>query len=273
MLTILKIFFKLIFHHGLHVAYKSAKMTFRERRRRAKGRIGQYSFSKSGSIRQDVNNKYQYDGDLLRIITGQRGMAVHKWHHYIPIYDRYFKNFRDRDIRFLEIGVSKGGSLQVWREYFGSSAIIYGIDIDPECEKYNGISAQVRIGSQADEGFLHRVIEEMGGIDIVLDDGSHRMDHLIQTLRCLFPMLNKHGLYMVEDLHTSYWSNFGGGLNEKQNFYNRIRDVVDDMHCWYHNGKQHEPMIGPICSAIHIHDSIVVLEKEDVYPPVHSLIC
>jgi hypothetical protein len=232
--------------------------------------IEEYSFPKNLDIREDIERKYNFSGALLDIFVANKDNMVHKWHHYIPLYDKYFSNFRNRQVRFLEIGVSKGGSLQIWRKYFGEDAIIFGIDIDPECEKYNGLGGQVRIGSQADGNFLTSVIAEMGGIDIVLDDGSHRMEHIVSSLRILFPKLNNSGIYLVEDLHTAYWSNFGGGFRNKNNFFNKIRDLTDDMHHWYHREDLKEKLISDSCSAIHIHDSIVVLEKNNVYHPVHS---
>jgi hypothetical protein len=160
----------------------------------------------------------------------------------------------------------------MWRKYFGEDAIIFGIDIDPECEKYNGLAGQVRIGSQADEKFLSAVVAEMGGIDVVLDDGSHRMEHIVSSLRILFPKLNNSGIYLIEDLHTAYWHNYSGGFHKKSNFFNKIRDLIDDMHHWYHGVGLKEKLISDSCSAIHIHDSIVVLEKNKVYRPVHSQI-
>ena len=75
----------------------------------------------------------------------------------------------------------------MWRKYFGESAIIFGIDIDPSCAKFNGIAGQVRIGSQIDKIFLDSVISEMGGVDIILDDGSHHMNNIAPTFKHLFP--------------------------------------------------------------------------------------
>lgn len=90
-----------------------------------------------GSIEQ-----YYYDGprpkdsgdagQIGELFWNNRGPVVHKWHHYLPIYERYLSPLRSRPIRMLEIGVSKGGSLQLWRKYFGPEAVIFGIDIDPE---------------------------------------------------------------------------------------------------------------------------------------------
>jgi hypothetical protein len=232
--------------------------------------IERYAFDEKLDVKKDIKQKYGYQGELLDIFTENKGNIVHKWHHYIPLYDRYFSPYRGKKIKFLEIGVSKGGSLQLWRKYFGDGAIIYGIDINPECEKYNGLSGQVRIGSQADKTFLTRVVDEMGGVDIILDDGSHQMEHVSETLKHLFPLLNNGGLYMIEDLHTSYWKSYGGEYGSKKNFFTLAMDLVNDMHHWYHNKKEKYPFISSVCSGIHIHDSITVLEKNDVHRPSHS---
>ena len=107
------------------------------------------------------------DDDFSRIFYDYNGDGVvHKWGHYMPIYSKLFEPFRKRSrsgraIRFLEIGVAKGGSLDMWRQYFGNEAVIFGIDIDPACADFNGKNAEVRIGSQADPAFLLSVAQEM----------------------------------------------------------------------------------------------------------------
>jgi hypothetical protein len=231
--------------------------------------IGKFRFA-GGDIRDDIREKYGYDGDLLDIFIQNEGAVVHKWHHYIPIYDRYFGPLRNRDIRFLEIGVSKGGSLQMWRKYFGNAATIYGIDIDPDCARFDGAAGQVRIGSQDDPAFLRSVVDEMGGIDVVLDDGSHHMAHIRTSLRALFPLLAEGGTYMIEDLHTAYAPAYGGGTDRAGNFFGDIRALVDDMHVWYHRRGPIKNEVAGMVTGIHVHDSIVVLDKGQVHRPVHS---
>jgi hypothetical protein len=234
--------------------------------------IGEFTFDKISSAKEDIKSKYGFDGDLLKIFSDNKGGVVHKWHHYIPIYDRYFSRFRGRAFRFLEIGVFKGGSLQMWRKYFGENAIIYGIDINPDCFRFNGAAGQVRIGSQDDPGFLDSVIREMGGVDVILDDGSHKMAHIKSTLNFLFPKVSDGGLYMIEDLHTAYWRAFGGGYRSKSNFFRFVGELMDDMHHWYHIGGMKHPAISACCPAMHIYDSIVVFEKAKVFAPTHSQI-
>ncbi|MBP0485054.1 class I SAM-dependent methyltransferase [Sagittula salina] len=221
-------------------------------------------------IRRDVEERYGYSGDLLDIYVAGSAQLIHKWHHYLPIYERYFARWRGKQVRFLEIGVSQGGSLSMWRRYLGDDAIIYGVDIDPACARFDGIDGQVRIGSQDDPDFLRGVVEEMGGVDIILDDGSHVMKHIEVSLETLFPLLVDDGCYMIEDLHTAYWKSFGGGFHRKANFFNYVRDVIDDMHRWYHVTPPRHPQVSLACNSVHVYDSVCVFEKFPQTSPTHS---
>lgn len=229
-----------------------------------------FKSNENSVIKLDIQEKYSHNSELLDIFTNNKDFIVNKWHHYIPIYENYFSKFRGKKIKFLEIGVGKGGSLQMWRNYFGTDAIIFGIDINPECKNFNTETEKIRIGSQTDESFLQSVIEEMGGVDIILDDGSHEMEHILKTLFFLFPNLNYNGIYMIEDLHTAYWKDFGGGYYNNKNFFKFTGDLIDDIHRWYHSKKPKYLNISKDCSGIHIHDSITVLEKNRVFRPTHS---
>jgi hypothetical protein len=233
------------------------------------GGIREFEFD-GGDIAADLVSKFGPQGDLAAIFTAMQGVKVNKWHHYLPIYERYFGPWRGRPLRFLEIGVARGGSLAMWRRYFGPEAVIFGVDINPDCAQYNGRDGQVRIGSQDDADFLQGVVREMGGVDVVLDDGSHQMAHIRASLDILFPLLEMGGTYMIEDLHTAYWAKFGGGVTEPANFFNFIRAAVDDLHHWYHGGKLAHPEIAPFLTGLHIHDSIVVLDKAPVFRPTFS---
>ncbi len=140
-----------------------------------------------------------------------------KWgaHWYAQHYERFLNPFREKHIRLLEIGVggyddptSGGASLRMWREYL-PKATIAGIDVFDK----RGIEIdQVRCyqGDQTDLAFLTSVVEDMGGIDVVIDDGSHLNADVIRSFECLFPLLSDHGLYFVEDVETAYWPPCGG---------------------------------------------------------------
>jgi hypothetical protein len=206
--------------------------------------------------------------DIERIFWSNTGPVVHKWVHYLPIYDRYLAKYRGTDVKMLEIGVYKGGSLHLWREYLGPKAKIFGIDINPDCAAVDGIDGQVRIGSQADPEFLARVVKEMGGVDIVLDDGSHIGRHIRASLNALFPLLADNGLYMIEDVHTAYSRRYDGRFS-RHNFMRLVWRMADDMHHWYHSGGQRIAATADHLMGLHVYDSLVVLEKGHKAKPAH----
>jgi len=212
-------------------------------------------------------------GPLETIYFAHQGNTAHKWHHYLPLYDRYFAPFRNRTapLRMLEIGVSGGGSLELWRNYFGPEAIIYGIDINPDCAKFDGIGGnKVRIGSQADARFLTNIVHEMGGLDIVLDDGSHIASHMRKSFDILFPLLADGGIYVAEDVSCAYWTKFGGGYRRSGTFIEMTKTLIDDVHHWWHRkGEKIAAARGKI-SGIHVHSSFIVFEKNDVQSPINS---
>ena len=119
----------------------------------------------------------------------------------------------------------------------------------------------MRIGSQDDPAFLRTVVEEMGPPDIVLDDGSHLARHQIASLEILLPHLREGGVYMVEDVHTAYWPEFYDLVPwRSRSFIKHVPRLIDDMHGWYHFRRARTPAREEV-AAIHVHDSIVVIEK------------
>jgi hypothetical protein len=117
---------------------------------------------------------------------------------YLRHYEEIFRPFRNRAITLWEIGVAQGASLALWREYFPNAQIV-GIDNNPQCKQYEGPRVQVAIGSQDDPEFLAGLSRDMVP-DIIIDDGSHRADHIQFSFDRLFPVLAAGGLYVIEDL-------------------------------------------------------------------------
>ncbi len=118
----------------------------------------------------------------------------------------------EKNIKILEIGVQNGGSIQIWRQIFGQTASIWGIDIDPRCAEME-LDAEIRIGSSADRNFLKKISNEAGYFDLIIDDGSHHSKHQRIALECLFPYLSNDGSYVIEDIeHSYYWGKAGGYL-------------------------------------------------------------
>jgi hypothetical protein len=154
----------------------------------------------------------------------------HKWTDYFAIYDREFSHLRGRQIRVLEIGVYRGASLKLWREFFGPACTIVGVDIDEKCRAFEDASrgTYVRIGSQADPGFLQSVVRELGPFDLILDDGSHVSSHQIASFNALFQEgLRDDGLYFIEDLEGSYWGDTTGQLDQRVSAVDFLKMLVD----------------------------------------------
>ncbi|MFG6439384.1 class I SAM-dependent methyltransferase [Roseateles sp. LKC17W] len=186
---------------------------------------------------------------------------IHKWVHYFPIYERHLAPFRNRTITVLEIGVFKGGSLQMWQRFLGPMATIVGIDINPECKQHEEPGIHVRIGDQSDPQFLQSLIDEFGTFDIVIDDGSHRMQHLLRSFEFLYPRIAKNGLYIAEDLHTCYWPEYGGGLDQPDSFVNVSKSLVDKLNADHSRGQVPQDFFARHTFGISFYDSVIVFER------------
>jgi hypothetical protein len=212
------------------------------------------------------------------IFFNHNGRMAHKWVHYLEAYSEQFERLRSgvrdvdgavRPLRFLEIGVSHGGSLEMWRSYFGQDAVIFGVDLNPACAAFDGEAGQVRIGSQADRSFLASVVSEMGGVDVVLDDGSHIASHQRASIEVLYPLLSPGGLYVVEDVHSAYWRNFEGGYRRRGTFIEFVKDLIDDVHVPYHGRPARQPALSDAVASITIMDSLVFIQKDARRPPLN----
>ena len=141
-------------------------------------------------------------------------------HGYLSYYERHLGPYRLRANRLFEIGVggsvdgsyshpTPGGSLAVWRDYLPRTAIV-GLDIE-----FKNVRLGPRVSfeqvDQKSHADLERVVDKHGPPNIVIDDGSHIGGHIIATFEFLWPRLPAGGLYVIEDLSTSYYPRFGGG--------------------------------------------------------------
>ena len=171
------------------------------------------------------------EGEMASIFAATQN--IHKFQHYLPVYESTLSSFRSRPIRMLEIGVARGGSLQMWRRYLHPESVIVGIDIDPDTRRFDDPSQRmhVRIGSQQDISFLSSVVSELGPFDVILDDGSHMTSHMVDTFRYLFPRgLESGGVYLVEDIHANYWYPF---RDNPMSFVDFTKWLIDAMHAHY----------------------------------------
>jgi len=204
------------------------------------------------------------DGTLHKYFLQNGEKRLHKWFHYFDVYERHFNSYRDRPIKLLEIGVMGGGSLAMWRDYFHKESVLVGIDISKDCLNYADESQNihVRIGNQDNEKFLQTVIEEFGDFDIIIDDGGHQCGPVIKSFEVLFPHLTPYGVYLIEDLHTSYWEKFGGGFRTEGTSIEFLKGKIDEINA-VHVRRDDFPIndITKSVFSLCFYDSIAVVEK------------
>jgi hypothetical protein len=182
-----------------------------------------------------------YRNDLVKLAL-YFGTDKEGAHYYAGHYQHHFESRRNRPLKILEIGVggledprAGGESLRMWKAYFRKAQIV-GIDIyDKSFHDESRITTI--LGSQADEDLLRRIHAEHGPFDIIIDDGSHFVEHVLATFRIMFPLLAPDGIYAVEDTQTSYWPEargipFGGStdLADPRTSMNFLKSLVDGLN-------------------------------------------
>ena len=154
---------------------------------------------------------------------------------YFSVYDNLFHKFKDKKIVFIEVGIFQGGSLFMWREYFGQQARIIGIDINPGAKKWEKDGFEIFIGSQSDTKLWENLFKKIGKVDIILDDGGHTFEQQIITAESVLPNIKDGGMLVVEDTHTSYMSEYGGISN--MSFISYAKNMIDGINYRYEHFK------------------------------------
>jgi SAM-dependent methyltransferase len=188
-----------------------------------------------------------------------------KWTGYFDVYERHLAKFVGKAPKILEIGVLGGGSIELWLKYFGEGTQVIGVDIDTRClaYKYEG-NAQVIMGDQSNPAFWDEFLDKNTDFDIIIDDGSHIMEHQILTLQKTFPHLKTGGVYICEDTHTSYWPKWNGEYDKKGTFLDYSKYLTDIMNQQHFQQKM-DPAVLKTFENLYstaFYNSMVVLEKE-----------
>lgn len=173
---------------------------------------------------------------------------------YFNVYDQLLSKYRDKSIVFLEIGILDGGSLFMWRDFFGPQARIIGVDLNPEAKKWEEEGFEIFIGDQSSAEFWENTLNTIGKLDIVLDDGGHTYEQQIMTTESVIPFINDGGVIIIEDCHTSYMKKFGF---KKLSFINYAKYLIDNINKRYveFNNKTSEKRVW----SIQFFESIVAL--------------
>lgn len=167
--------------------------------------------------------------------AAHHGKVSDKWSLYLAAYQRLFAPYRSRPVRLLEIGIQNGGSLAIWAQHFKSATAIIGCDINPACGelRYDDPRIHVVVGDANTDGTERLIASHSEGFDLIVDDGSHRSGDIIRSFVRYFRRLEEGGLFLVEDLHCSYWGEFDGGLLDPWSsmaFFKRLADVLNHEH-------------------------------------------
>lgn len=197
--------------------------------------------------------------------------VMHKWLHYFDVYHRHLQHLRGRPITFIEIGVFNGGSLPMWRDYFGDRAHIVGVDINPECARYAAPGIDVVIGDQGDRAFLRDLRDRFPGAHALIDDGGHTMEQQTATFEELYPYLDADGVYICEDLHTSYMAHYGGGFRRAGTFVEMAKALVDRLNAAHvQDGALAPDEFTAGTDSLHFYDSMLVIERRARSAPEHK---
>ncbi len=187
------------------------------------------------------------------------GYISDKWDNYFRVYDRYLNKYVGTDVTFVEIGVKNGGSLFMWREFFGPQARIIGIDLNPKAKQFEDHGFEIFIGDQNSEEFWKDFYQKVGKVDAMLDDGGHRNDNQIITTFHALNHLVDGGVLLVEDVHTSYMKGFGNPCDTS--FLSYCKLLADGVQKNENIDADFiDVEISDKIDAIHFHEGVIVFD-------------
>jgi Methyltransferase domain len=203
-----------------------------------------------------VRGEHDYGNPLQAHIDGvKEGPGVWKWLHYFELYHRHLHKFVRREASVVEIGVYSGGSLQMWRRYFGERCRIHGVAIQEDCKTYEDSSTTIHIGNHADRRFWKQFRASLPAVDVLIDDGGHKPEQQMVTLEEMLPHLRPGGVYICEDIH--------GAGNPFTAFAHAL---AAELNAFAHLRQHHElaSTATPFQAAVdlvHMYPFVVVIEK------------
>ena len=205
---------------------------------------------------------------LKQLYIEHHGKVSDKWSLYLSSYDRLFSEFRDNNIRLLEIGIQNGGSLEIWAKYFTNASRLVGCDINKKCERliFDDSRIDLVVGDANLDETEVKILSKTRTYDLIIDDGSHLSSDIIKSFARYFPHMIDGGMYVVEDLHCSYWQEFEGGLFDPFSsitFFKRLADILNHEH-WGITRARHELLSG---FAKQYHVSF----DEEILAHIHSI--
>ena len=180
-----------------------------------------------------------------------------KWSNYFEIYENLFKKFVNKKITFVEIGIGNGGSLFMWKKFFGKKARIIGIELNPDAKKLEKFGFEIFIGDQSDPFFWKKFYKKVGKIDVLLDDGGHKNIQQITSFMESYNNINQNGIIVVEDTHTSYMKKKGFKNPSNYSFINFCNLIIENLHRRNPSANKSLNILSKKIDSIYFYDSIV----------------
>ena len=190
-------------------------------------------------------------------------------HRFTQHYERHLGHLRDEEFTLFEIGIGGsdrpgrgGASLRMWKRFFAKAQVV-GLDI---VDKSFVEAPRIRVytGDQTDGALLARIVDENGPVRVIVDDGSHRSEHVRESFRVLFPLLAVGGFYAIEDTQTSYWPKWGGSADRRDPMTTMalVKDLVDGLNWVEFLDDDYQPTYADRwVSAVHCFHNLVIIEK------------
>ena len=179
---------------------------------------------------------------------------------YFQVYEELLSNYRNKKITFVEVGVLNGGSLFMWRDFFGPEARIIGVDFNPLAKRWEEDGFEIFIGSQSSPDFWRDFFSSIGMVDVLLDDGGHTNEQQIVTTHQSIPFIKDGGLLIVEDVHASYFKDFGNP--SKYSFINYAKLFIDSINARFPGVEVVKNMFSDAVYSAHFYDSIVAFSVD-----------
>ncbi|PIT79953.1 class I SAM-dependent methyltransferase [Limnohabitans sp. JirII-31] len=176
---------------------------------------------------------------IAKIHAEKTGKVSDKWASYLPVYDALFEKYRTKKISLLEIGVQNGGSLETWKTFFTYAQCLIGCDIDQRCSvlQYDDPRVHVIVGDANQQSTMNRIKSICDKFDLIIDDGSHQSNDILNSFIRYFDLLKPGGIYVIEDTHTLYSSHWGGGILNEFSAYNFFKKIVDVINVQFWNSE------------------------------------
>ena len=196
--------------------------------------------------------------DLEKYFHMMAKRSMNKWSNYFNIYDAHFSRFRGTAVNVLEIGIGEGGSLQMWKWYFGSKSKIFGID-HQERKLFKEARIETFKCDQENIEEMTEILVMLPKIDIIIDDGGHTMDQQLATFQVVYPFISDTGIYLCEDIHSSFLPEFGG--DTKRTFLAVMKKHIDQLTASRSQGEIPITDFSLTTDSMHFYNGVVVIEK------------